>query len=386
MGAVVDDFVGGAAVARTEERRVLHVDHVLVVMVGQDVRVVEGPLPDPPLVVDELPGVAAVVRPEEPAVRVLEEGVDAVRVRARHGHPDAPDDALGRHAGVPRDLGPAVAAVGRLEHAAAGAAGRHRVLLAEGLPERRVEHVRVVPVDHDVDRAGALVAEEDALPAVAAVGRTEDAPLLARHPVLPERRDVDNGRIGRVDADLGDAVRVAEPDVLPGGARVAAAVDAVAGQDVAADAGLAGADEDEVGVGFGHRDGADRGRGDLEVGDGVPVLAAVGGLPEAAAGGAEVGFLGAAGHAAGGDGAAAAVWAEVAPGVGGEEGGGEGGLLGGEGGGGGREEGGGEEEGGNWGASHGSFPVGAGGGGASQATEGVEVGTSRRRAPGRTCG
>ena len=303
-------------------------------------------------------------RKSPPSV-VLEEGVDAVRVRARHGHPDAPDDALGRHAGVARDLGPAVAPVGRLEHAAAGAAGRHGVLLAEGLPQRRVEHVRVVPVDHDVDRAGALVAEENALPAVAAIGRTEDAPLLARHPVLPERRDVDNGRIGRVDADLGDAVRVAEPDVLPGGARVAAAVDAVAGQDVAANAGLAGADEDEIGVGFGDRDGADRGRRDLEVGDGEPVFAAVGSLPEAAAGGAEVGFLGAAGHAADGDGAAAAVWAEIAPCVAGEEGGVEGGLLGGEGGGCGREEGGGEEEGGNWGASHGGLPVGAGTGGAS---------------------
>ena len=218
--------------------------------------------------------------------------------------------------------------------------------------------------------------KSDALPAVAAVGRAEDAPLLARHPVLAERRDVDNGRIGRMDADLGDAVRVAEPDVLPGGARVAAAVDAVAGQDVAADAGFAGADEDEVGVGFGHRDRADRGRGDLEVGDGAPVLAAVGGLPEAAAGRAEVGFLGAAGHAGGGDGAAAAIGAEVAPGVGGEEGGVEVGLLGGEGGGGGREEGGGEEDGGNWGACHRGLPVGAGRGGASQPTGGWEVGTS----------
>ena len=175
--------------------------------------------------------------------------------------------------------------------------------------------------------------KSDALPAVAAVGRAEDAPLLARHPVFPERRDVDNGRIGRMDADLGDPVRVAEPDVLPGGARVAAAVDAVAGQDVAADAGFAGADEDEVGVGFGDRDGADRGRGDLEVGDGVPVLAAVGGLPEAAAGGAEVGLVRAPLDAGDRDRAAAAVRPEVAPRVAGEEGGVEDDLLGGEGGG-----------------------------------------------------
>ena len=119
-----------------------------------------------------------------------------------------------------------------------------------------------------------------------------------------------------------------EPDVLPGLARVAAAVDAVAGQDVAADARLAGADEDEVGVRFGHRDRADRRRRDLEVGDGVPVVAAVGGLPEAATGGAEVGFVRAALHAGDRDGAAAPVGAEVAPGVAGEEGGVENDLLG----------------------------------------------------------
>ena len=331
VGAVVDDFVRRAAVGRAEERRVLHVDDVLVVMVGEHVRVVERALPDPPLVVDELPGVAPVVAPEEPAVVVLEEGIDAVGVRARDGHPDPPDDALGRHAGVAGDLGPRVPAVDRFEHAAARPAGGHRVLLAEGLPQRRVEDVRVVAVDRDVDRAGALVAEEDAGPGVAPVGGLEDAALLAGHPVFAERRDVDNGRIGRMNADLGYAVGLAEADVLPGRARVAAPVDPVARQDVAADARLAGADEDQVGVGFGHRHRTHRRRADLEVRDREPVVAPVGGLPQAAAGGAEVGFLRAADDAGGGDGAAAAVGPEVAPGVAGEERGVEGDLLGGSG-------------------------------------------------------
>ena len=271
-------------------------------------------------------------RAEEAAVVVLEEGVDAVGVRGRHRQADLADDAPRRHAGVAGDLGPGGAAVDRFEHAAARPAGRHGVLLAEGLPERRVDHVRVVAVERDVDRPGALVPEEDALPSVAPVGRLEDAALLAGDAVLPERRDVDNVGIGRVDADRGDAVRLGEADVLPGRARVAAAVDAVAREDVAADARLAHPDEDEVGVGFGHRDRADRGGVDLEIGDGEPVFAAVGRLPEAAAGGAEIGFEGAAFYAAGGDGAAAAVGAEVAPGVGGEEGGGEGvAVLGGKG-------------------------------------------------------
>ena len=131
-----------------------------------------------------------------------------------------------------------------------------------------------------------------------------------------------------MDADLGDAVRLAEADVLPGLTAVAAPVHAVAGQDVAADAGLAGADEDEIGVGLADRDRADRRSGDLEVGDGIPVLTAVRRLPEAAAGGAEVGLPGSALDAADRDGAAAAVGTEVAPGVAGHEGRVEGDLLG----------------------------------------------------------
>ena len=94
-----------------------------------------------------------------------------------------------------------------------------------------------------------------------------------------------------MDADLGNPVRLVEADVLPGLAPVAAPVDAVPGQDVAANAGLTRADEDEIRVGFGDRDRADRSRGDLEVRHREPLLAAVDGLPEPAAGRTEIGFL-----------------------------------------------------------------------------------------------
>ena len=299
-------------------------------MVREHVRVVERPLPNAPFVVDQLPGLARVVTAEEPAVVILEERVDPVRIRARHRHPDPPYDALLRHPRIARDLGPRVPAVDAFEHPTARPARRHRVLLAESLPQRHVKHVRVVAIQRDVNGTGAFVAEEDPLPAVPAVGAPEDAAFLARHPVLAERRDVHDVRIGRVDANLGDPVRVGEPDVLPGLAGVAAAVHAVARQDVAADARLAGADEHEVRVRLADRNRTHRRRRDLEVGDGVPVVAAVGRLPEAAAGRAEVGLVRPALDAADRDGAAAAVGAQVAPGVAGEEGGVENDLLGGE--------------------------------------------------------
>ena len=84
---VVDDLVRLAAVGRVEERGVLHVHDIGVVVVGEHVRVVEGALPDAALVVDQFPRRAAVVAPEEASVRVLEQGEDAPGVRARDGMP-----------------------------------------------------------------------------------------------------------------------------------------------------------------------------------------------------------------------------------------------------------------------------------------------------------
>ena len=67
-------------------------------------------------------------------------------------------------------------------------------------------------------------------------------------------------------------------------------VDAVALDDVAAQLRLAHADVDDVGIGGRDGDGADRGGLQRLVGDRRPGRAAVGRLPEAAAGGAEVVF------------------------------------------------------------------------------------------------
>ena len=71
---------------------------------------------------------------------------------------------------IARDLRPRLAAVGRLEQAAARAAARHLVLDAIRLPQRRVHHVGIAPIDRDVDGAGLVVAEQHLAPRLAAVG------------------------------------------------------------------------------------------------------------------------------------------------------------------------------------------------------------------------
>ena len=267
-----------AAVGRAEQRRVLHVDDVLVAGVAEHVRVVERALPNRARRVDHLPRRAGIVRHQQAAVLVLDQRIDAIRVGLGVGHANAADHA-GRHAGVARDVGPGLAAVSGLVEAAAGTAARHLVLDSVRLPQCGVENIRVVGVDHDVHRAGPGVLEQRALPGLAAVAALEHAALFTGAVVEAEAGDVDDVGVGGMDANLGNGVGVLEADVGPFLATVHRLVDAVAGHDIAADARLAHADVNDVGVRLGDRDGANRRAGNLAVRDRRPVVAGVSGFP-----------------------------------------------------------------------------------------------------------
>jgi hypothetical protein len=151
------------------------------------------------------------------------------------------------------------------------------------------------------------------IPRPPAVPGAEHAPLAVRPPRVAEGGDVDEVRIIRMHADAPDVAGVAEPHVGPAAAGVGGAVHAVAVRHVAANARLAGAGVDHVGIGGrdGHR--ADGGRLEEAVGDVLPVGAAVGRLPDAARAGAEVEDHGLDGIAGDGHRPAAAVGAHETP-------------------------------------------------------------------------
>src|SRR5204863_5755628 len=120
------------------------------------------------------------------------------------------------------------------EQAAAGTAARQGVGRAEDLPQGRVEHVGVLRIHHEIDGAGLVVAIEHALPRFAAVLRTEDAAFGVGAVGIAQRRDEHDVRVGRMDADAGNRLRLFEPHRRPRLAGVAGLVDAVALDDIAA--------------------------------------------------------------------------------------------------------------------------------------------------------
>src|SRR5688500_17834515 len=93
MGVLADLYRGLAAVGRSEQRRVLHVDDVLVAGIAEDVRVVERALPNRAGGVDQLPRSAGIVRYKQAAVLVFDQRVDAIGVSFGIGETDATDDA-----------------------------------------------------------------------------------------------------------------------------------------------------------------------------------------------------------------------------------------------------------------------------------------------------
>ena len=178
-------------------------------------------------------------------------------------------------------LRPGLAAVGRLEDAAAGAAAVEAALRPPPLIHRRVEDLAVRRIDRDFVRAGVVVDLERLLPGLAAVGRLEDAALAAWSPQAAGRRDKDDIVVARVDDDAVDEPGVAEAEVGEGLAAVSRLVDAVAPRHALTIARFAGADPDEIRVRLRDRDVANRERA-LILHQGFERGAVVDGFPQAA--------------------------------------------------------------------------------------------------------
>src|SRR5262249_38112621 len=152
------------------------------------------------------------------------------------------------------------------------------------LPQRDIDHLRVVRIDDQLVGAGLVVTEQDLVPRLAAVFRTVHAALRIRGRVMTEGRDVHHIRVRGMDADFRNYLGFGQADVRPRLAAISRLVRAAALDDVAADVGLAGADVDDVWIRGrdGHR--TDRRVIDQTVGHRLPRSAAVGRLPETAAG------------------------------------------------------------------------------------------------------
>ncbi len=148
------------------------------------------------------------------------------------------------------------------------------------LVARRVHRVGIARVDPHLVDARVLGDVEDALPALAAVGRLVEAAVAAVGPERTLRGHEDLARVARVDDDPADVLRILQADVLPRLPAVVGPVDAVAVRHRALAVVLAAPDPDDERVLRIDREAADR-VGALLVEDRLEARAVVRRLPDA---------------------------------------------------------------------------------------------------------
>src|SRR5204862_7374735 len=132
--------------------------------------------------------------------------------------------------------------------ARSGTAAPHAPRIAARFPQRRVQRLRMIRIDDELDRAGLVVLVENLLPRLAAVLRAEDAAIGIRRRVMTERRHVDDVGVAGIDANLRDVLGLGEAGLRPRLPGIGRLVRAVALDDVAADIRSARSDLDAAGM------------------------------------------------------------------------------------------------------------------------------------------
>src|SRR5439155_12028867 len=297
MRAARDVAEASSSVGADDQRSIRLVDPVLVLRIEDQVGEIER-APDHVLAaIAGFPRLATVLGAIQRVLgrHRLDEGVDDIRLRRRHGDRYPPPGLRRQSPGaVLVELRPRGAAVRALGQAAA--AGRVRPVapraerpsLAAEVPHPGEQRLWILGIHrHHGASGGRIGSLQDLAPRLAAVRRLVDAALVRVAPELARDAHVDGVRFGGVDEDLGDALGLLEAEVGPVLAAVRGSVDAVPDGRAVPRPRLTGADPDHLGVLRVDRDRADR-LDRLLVEHRLEGGAGVDRLPHAAAGGAGV--------------------------------------------------------------------------------------------------
>src|SRR5262249_25967144 len=136
---------------------------------------------------------------------------------------------------------PRCSTIGAAIETASRAAAVHAPGRAPRLPQRGKNHVRIIGIEREINAAGVFVLVENFAPGLTAVSGAEDAAFGVGAIGVAESRDVGDVWIFGMYGNAANGTRIAEANRGPGLASVDGFVNAVAVDDVAANAGFAGA-------------------------------------------------------------------------------------------------------------------------------------------------
>ena len=172
--------------------------------------------------------------------------------------------------------------------------------------------MRIIRVEHQIDRAGLVISKKDFLPLLAAVIRTEYAAHFVRPISVPQRSHVHDVGILRMHHNLRDVLRIVEADVRPRLPAVHGLVHPVPIRNISANARFPGAHVNHIRVRRRYRNRAN-GHDSGFVRHGRPRQPTVLRLPHTASHGAEVIRLRIASHSRNSKRAPATKWPNLPP-------------------------------------------------------------------------
>ena len=197
------------AVGRFPKLQIGNVDRLAVTGIGEDVRVVPGPVHQIAMRRNQHPAFTIILRPVETGFfRLgLHQRPDSSGAGGRHRNPELAE-RTGWQARITRNLRPALAAVCGTKKAASRPAARNVPEVAAGLLERRKQDARIARIHCQIDGAGIGVLVQHFAPGLSTVTRLENPALLVCTECIAERGDMDEIGIVRMDADAADEPRL----------------------------------------------------------------------------------------------------------------------------------------------------------------------------------
>src|SRR6266571_2432198 len=300
-----------ASVHRSINGRVRDIDDVWVFRIDCDLTEVPATSPDAIVARRFAPGSACVVGTIKTTGLRIDDCVDAIAIRGRDCDSYAP---LSLGGNAVHEWLPVVAAVRGFKDPPAGSV-RRRIdapRWTTSVPQSRIDHLRILWIESEIDRADVVAFEQHLLPGGSAVARAIHASIRIRAVGVAERGNKHDAGIFRIDDDAANLPRIVQADVRPGLPRINGLVHPVAVGNLRAHVCFTRADVDYVRVRRRDTDGADRGDG-LRVENWRPGAARVHRLPNAAAHGAEIKSRGLARHATDGVDTSAAERTNISP-------------------------------------------------------------------------
>ena len=228
--------------------------------------------------------VPLILRVPQHALRRLDQRVHMARVRGPDGNRDATEQPGGQ--AVLEPLPRQATVLGAID--AARRSARHQLpRMAHELPHGGEQQARITRHHDEIGDAGRVVDEQHLVPRLAAVRRAKHAALRIGRPHVAQRRHEHHVGIGRIDHDAADLPHVAETHELPALARVGRHEDAAAIHHIVARIAFARPHPHDVRVRRSQGERTDR-RRRLVFEHRLPRVAAVRRLPHAAGGGPDV--------------------------------------------------------------------------------------------------